>query len=865
MANTFDNANLNTFFDKLDTGATWSAGVAFKRAAALPLERYEVHKSYADALAYAQTNAVAYPGQVIAVVETEGTVEKIKIYFIDESKNLQEVGSATLGDDVTIVLDPATKKLSLKGFEDAGYVATKDTTPATDKEYFTVADGKYTKVAAPTGNPKESGYFERVAVKLIKDSAGNLAWVTDDAVQIQGDIASLQTTVIDHGKRITALETGLEEGLEDVNERISSLGTVFNYVGTLTVDEYASTTNNSVIDTSKNGVRLDRPYRLGDVILVGTQEYVVTQGEGTTLVWEAFGDPTGISKLESDVSGLKETTTGHTNAISTLNGAEGAAGSVKTIAKGYADTAEANAKGHADDLAAATKLITDDHADRLGKVETKASTNETSIRDINAAIGTDTTEGTIKKRIKDIEDTMALDSDLDNLATTVETLTGNVYNKGEADGKFATKTRVEEVATTAGTALTKAGANETAISGLQGSVSGLDTRLGTAEGTIGTHSGQISGLQGEVADLKDANGPIAKAQTTANEAKTAANNAQTTANTAVSDAAEADRKAVAAQGAADAAQGTANTAVANAATAQAAADAAQKAADAADDKAAAAGVAASNAQTTANEAKEKALANEAKFSGYYTKGEVDGKVGAIVTNGNDAASDDTIKGAKKYTDEKVATVNTAVNKLKEDIGNLTNVMNFVGKATEDPSAVTGNGAISVSGKTDKHVPEKGDVVVYGALEYVYVGSGTDEGWEIFGNVTADESRFDGIEDRLDSAEDRLDVAEGNIALLKDADAGFTTSVNDLSGRVTTLEGEMDAVEAELIRINPILEAAATKTALEAEVTRATDREDAIEKYAQEGFAAQLIVNNEIKQSVTNITHATDGLLAWGEF
>ena len=155
MANTFDNTNLNTFFDKLDGGATWSAGVAFKRAAALPLERYEVHKSYADALAYAQENAVAYPGQVIAVVEAEGTVEKIKIYYIDENKDLQEVGSATLGDELSIVLEPVTKKLSIKGFENAGYAETNDETVKTDKKYYTYANGKYTQVAAPAGNPKE--------------------------------------------------------------------------------------------------------------------------------------------------------------------------------------------------------------------------------------------------------------------------------------------------------------------------------------------------------------------------------------------------------------------------------------------------------------------------------------------------------------------------------------------------------------------------------------------------------------------------------------------------------------------------------------------------------------------------------------
>ncbi len=88
------------FFTKLNSGATWSAGVSFKRAAALPLERYAVHASYADAETYATTNAVAYPGQILAVVEETGT----SVYYIDQNMTLQPVGVIPSGDGKTITV-----------------------------------------------------------------------------------------------------------------------------------------------------------------------------------------------------------------------------------------------------------------------------------------------------------------------------------------------------------------------------------------------------------------------------------------------------------------------------------------------------------------------------------------------------------------------------------------------------------------------------------------------------------------------------------------------------------------------------------------------------------------------------------------
>lgn len=89
------------FFTKLNNGATWSAGVSFKRAAALPLERYAVHASFADAEDYATNNAVAYPGQILAVVEETGT----GVYYIDQNMSLQPVGVIPTGDGKTISVD----------------------------------------------------------------------------------------------------------------------------------------------------------------------------------------------------------------------------------------------------------------------------------------------------------------------------------------------------------------------------------------------------------------------------------------------------------------------------------------------------------------------------------------------------------------------------------------------------------------------------------------------------------------------------------------------------------------------------------------------------------------------------------------
>lgn len=79
---------------------------------------------------------------------------------------------------------------------------------------------------------------------------------------------------------------------------------------------------------------------------------------------------------------------------------------------------------------------------------------------------------------------------------------------------------------------------------------------------------------------------------------------------------------------------------------------------------------------------------------------------------------------------------SVVDGLSERLAKVTNVMDFVGTSTTDP---TESGA-TVSGVTEFH---KGDVVVYESKEFVNInGANTKDSWEEFGNTTAELAAID---------------------------------------------------------------------------------------------------------------------------
>lgn len=235
----------------------------------------------------------------------------------------------------------------------------------------------------------------------------------------------------------------------------------------------------------------------------------------------------------------------------------------------------------------------------------------------------------------------------------------------------------------------------------------------------------------------------------------------------------------------------------------------------------------------------------------------------------DLADHNTIKGTKKYIDEKIIGVNTSIDNIQTALVDLTTVMNFIGKSTTNPitDVVTINGKIIT--------PNLGDVVVYNAFEYVYTGE--ESGWEIFGNVTADESRFQGIEQSIDDIEKSLNGIPGDedtekvpgliekFNALKDTVDGHDTSINNNTSNIDNINGDLTTIKSRLTNTENVANAAATQINLSAEITRATEKEAALEKEISDNLAAQTTTNNNFQDQLESIIDPEIGYLAWGTF
>ena len=241
--NKFD---LQAFFNNIE-GKTWSLGSAFKRADALPLDLYSVWETKAEAEEYAAEHPTAYPGQTLIVIEKEGegetAVDKIKLYYIDENRELQEVGSATLGDDETIVLDPETKKLSIKGFADA-----------------------------------------KPATRLIKNKNGQLEWTADTQSTITGDITDLKSGLEDVKGRVDVVE-----------EAIAGLGDIVNFAGVV-----ADIANVKADDYEPGDILIEKKTTgEGENIKTVITEYICSKKSETENEWVSLGDPEGVTALQA--------------------------------------------------------------------------------------------------------------------------------------------------------------------------------------------------------------------------------------------------------------------------------------------------------------------------------------------------------------------------------------------------------------------------------------------------------------------------------------------------------------------------------------------------------------------------------------
>lgn len=186
-----------------------------------------------------------------------------------------------------------------------------------------------------------------------------------------------------------------------------------------------------------------------------------------------------------------------------------------------------------------------------------------------------------------------------------------------------------------------------------------------------------------------------------------------------------------------------------------------------------ASTAASNAQSKADEAYtlagKKTTTAEVKTQieayGYATT--------TVAQNKADAA----LASAKSYTDTQIGTVNSTINTLKSDIGNLSNIMNFLGTTTTeiaDGSTKTINKPSAVTDAT--YAAKTGDVVVDSkGKECVFDGTV----WRVIGDTSANSTAITALQGRMTAAEGEIDALQ--------ADVGTDDGKGALFGRVAALE------------------------------------------------------------------------------
>lgn len=101
------------FFAKKAKGSLWDVAVSIKRGNPLPLDADSIFESYAALETYA-ADVLAYPGQVVAVVNEDST----GIYYLDQNLAIQPVGVIPSGDSKSIEVT-ANGVISLLGAKDA--------------------------------------------------------------------------------------------------------------------------------------------------------------------------------------------------------------------------------------------------------------------------------------------------------------------------------------------------------------------------------------------------------------------------------------------------------------------------------------------------------------------------------------------------------------------------------------------------------------------------------------------------------------------------------------------------------------------------------------------------------------------------
>lgn len=682
-------------------------------------------------------------GQQIYVVENG----EVTTYLIQTDGSLKEVGSATLGDDKTIVLDSETGTLSIKGYDDAA-----------------------------------------IGTKLVKtkDAEGNavLAWSPDNQATLDEDLTELKSGVEAIGNRVTEVETA-----------IAGLGDIINFAGV--VPDIA---NISANDYEPGDILIEKKVSgEGENAKTLITEYICSKNDEDQNEWVSLGDPEGVVALqgrmdtaEGEIDELISSVQALSNLIGSLP--EGEYSNIidyinKQDAKTLADAktyvngeVEKLTKGqiaqNATDIAAHTESITNLNSSVTNLSTTKLdnSTFEDYKEEVQgklddkldaSVIENYTTTEDITKTYYTIESANELTSKVQGIENTV---TDGTVGNANLDVRITNLKKtvdqnVEDIA---------ANAEDIAANGL--AITGLQTKVGALEEANGEKTSQINTLTQNIGLNKAAIEAIYKI-TTNDEGTTAEGYLANEINRAKLAESELDGKITAEKQRAELAEGSLDDRVTDLETAN-------------NNK----GTLIEGLRTDVNNITESVIPT------LETKEDANAK----------------LEAAKTYTDEVGSNIDSRIDTLSSEIGNLANVMHFAGILAnggdyeitsvvavgavfdENGNLVTDEGLTVISNKSF----DKGDVGIYEQKEYVCIAidnaiedSVFTSTWTAIGDVGATSALIEGLNTAVEGLQkNKVDTNtyDAKIKLLDEKDAELDSAIKAEETRATGIEEGLDS-------------------------------------------------------------------------
>lgn len=458
------------FFAQKANGALWDVAVSIKRGNPLPLDSNSVFDSYTALETYA-AGVLAYPGQIVAVVNTDST----GIYYLDQNLAIQEVGKIPTGDEKSISIIDG--KVQIKNFGDHYFkyvaadpvlpdiYATSTTLPAdaADGTFAKVGTAEtfvyYKKVGGVWGTTEETpkassyvkttGFIDGLQPKVVlKEGSANeyeLAWYEPSTETIEGvsskvaAVDSKVNTVADvaasNKEQIDGVKNDLfGEGGTKADPKEGSLGKDLADVIAAVGGADSGLTKSLADLTTEVGKKANA----ADVY-TKTQtdtkigEAVAAQGHMKAQVVEGTAQMTENNVLylvkDDTVTGVDQY-----NEYILIDGTPTLIGSTSTDLTGYAKTADQKVitdalSGRIDTLEAI------DHNAYALKTETVAKTDyDTKIGEIETALG----EKLVAADLADYAKTADVNSTID---TKISTVIGTKPTKGE-DGNYTGATGI---------------------------------------------------------------------------------------------------------------------------------------------------------------------------------------------------------------------------------------------------------------------------------------------------------------------------------------------------------------------------------------------------------------------------------------